>query len=236
MMTPWSEEENDFLRRLAAARHSGAEISAQLEEIFGSKRSRSAVLGRAMRLGVSINSDLASRGVAKKAKAPAGKTASQARHMHAPAPAAAETPASSLPALRPPERQKHNSHNIRVKATRHLDERFDEIRTARLAEVAAFEAKLAENGDVNPGVLFLERDMTKHCAAPMAGWDAAPIYEKRVCGAPVEWRIVNIGETTSAQPTSWCEACRKRFTVSASDKRADLTKLASLDKSVRRAA
>lgn len=261
-VTTWSEEEDDFLKRAAGNRHSASEIAQLLNEVFDTSRSRSAVCGRASRLGVELNSDLALRGVARRSKqeraagaddvvlrkgssAQVAQRAAGVRVLQASQTAAlakgraekAVPESTAVPALKPPAKQRHNSHNIRVKATRHLDERFDAIRTQRLAEVAAFEAKLAESGGVNPGVLFMERDITKHCAAPMPGWDAAPIMEKRVCGAPVEWRSVQVGEAGfSMEPTSWCTDCRKRFVVSATDRRADLSKLASVDKSVRRAA
>lgn len=268
----WSEEEDDFLKRQAASGLSATEAAQQLGEVFGTARTRSAVLGRAHRLGVAFagGSGLrsarnpaqiaaAAKGLAAIAARTANRTPAQqvaterngaAGREAAKAKSAAsaklarpsekadrDSAAKSLPALKPPARQKHNVHNIKVKATRHLDERFDAIRTQRLAEVAAFEAKLAQSGGVNPGVLFMERDMTKHCAAPMPGWDSAPIDEKRVCGAPVEWRSVQVGEAGfSMEPTSWCSDCRKRFTVAATERRADLGKLASIDKSVRRAA
>lgn len=259
MAATWSEEEDDFLKRAADNRHSSNEIAQLLAEVFGTSRTRSAVCGRASRLGVELNSDLGLRGVAKRSKEEreraakpddgdlrrgsdvqvsqraAGAAALQASQ--AAALAKRRAAPTALPALKPPAKQKHNAHNIKVKATRHLDERFDAIRTQRLAEVAAFEAKLAESGGVNPGVLFLERNMLKHCCAPMAGWDEAPIDEKRVCGAPVEWRSVQVGgEGFAMEPTSWCSDCRKRFTITATERRADLSKLASLDKSVRRAA
>lgn len=252
-VSTWSEEEDDFLKRLAASGLSASEAAQQLSDVFGGSRTRSATLGRAHRLGVVFSGGAGLR-TANRLPSPAqraaasrngaiGQEVSKTRLVAATKVARArkkaeqETAPVAVPALRPPAKQKHNSHNIRVKATRHLDERFDAIRAQRLAEVAAYEAKLAESGGVNPGVLFMERDMTKHCAAPMPGWDAAPIMEKRVCGAPIEWRSVQVGEAGfNMEPTSWCVDCRKRFVVAPTDRRADLSKLATVDRSVRRAA
>lgn len=227
----WSEEEDDFLRRLIAGGHSAGEACAQIEAVFGGGRSRNAVIGRATRLKLSFEGGAGLRSMRSPAqiKATAKGLAAMAERRKA--------GMAKAPPLKPPAKQKHNAHNIKVRATRHLDAAFDAIRTPRLAEVSRFEAKLAESGGVNPGVLFLERDMTRHCAAPMAGWDEAPIAEKRVCGAPVEWRSVQVGGAgQSMEPTSWCIDCRKRFTIAATDRRADLGQLASLDKSTRRAA
>lgn len=229
----WSEEEDDFLRRLVKSGSSASEARQQFEDVFGGGRTRNAVIGRASRLGLSFggaqsNSAAAqiagrSRGLASIAKIrKAAKVEPPAieRATVSPVPSPAKAVA---PPLKPPAKQKHNANNIRIKATRHLD--------------AAFEAQLAQSGGINPGVLFMERDMTKHCSAPMAGWDSAPITEKRVCGAPVEWRAVKVGGAgDSMEPTSWCTSCRKRFTVAATERRSDLRGLATLDRSVRRVA
>lgn len=239
----WTDEEDDFLCRLVRSGSSAGEACEQIEAVFGGGRSRNAVIGRASRLKLNFhgNSGLRSRSSAAQVAGRArGLAAMAERRKRAKSAAPEPAPApekSALPALKPPAKQKHNAHNIRVKTTRHLDTAFDEIRTQRLAEVSAFEAKLVASGGVNRGVLFLDRDMTKHCSAPMAGWDSAPITEKRVCGAPVEWRAVRVGGAGERmEPTSWCTDCRKRFTVAATDRRADLGKLASLDRSVRRSA
>lgn len=231
--TSWTEEEDDFLRRSLAQGCTYIQAAAELEAVFGNGRSPNALIGRAARKGfATVRVSRAKPSAPTLVKPLAKPSAPKPRAAKPPVPA---RPASTAPALRPPAKQKHNANNIRVRATRHLDERFDEVRAQRLAEVAAFEAKLDQAGGINPGVLFLERDMVTQCAAPMPGWDQAPITEKRVCGAPVEWRPVNIGGITVEQPSSWCTACRKRFTV-ASDRRGNMTKLASLDRSVRRAA
>ncbi len=224
--TSWTEEEDDFLRRTLAQGATYSQAAAELEAVFGNGRSANSLIGRAARKGFAYS---------KREKPSGPKQAKPAKPVAKATAPARPAPTRVAPALKPPAKQKHNANNIRVRATRHLDERFDEIRAQRLAEVAAFEAKIDQSGGINPGVLFLEREII-HCAAPMPGWDSAPVTEKRVCGAPVEWRDVNIGGITVQQPTSWCTACRKRFTVASTDRRADFGKLASLDRSVRRAA
>jgi hypothetical protein len=223
----WTDEEDDFLRRALAQGATYSQAAAELEAVFGNGRTANSLIGRAARKGFAFS---------KREKPSEPKPEKQAKAVKPVAKAPAPKPAArAVPALKPPAKQKHNANNIRVKATRHLDERFDEVRAQRLAEVAAFEAKVDQSGGINPGVLFLEREIDE-CAAPMPGWDSAPVQAKRVCGAPVEWRPVNIGGITVEQPTSWCTNCRKRFTVPSTDRRADFGKLASLDRSVRRAA
>ncbi|MEN5084290.1 GcrA family cell cycle regulator [Bosea sp. TWI1241] len=227
-LTIWTEEEDDFLRRALAGGASYADIASDLDAVFGTGRSKNALIGRARRKGFAEPRRTSPRPnvTVAKPKRPlsAGKATRPARPSGSPLPS---------PSPAEPKRRRREGD---FRPARTLDPLFDAAEAERTAEIAAFEAKVDANGGLNPGVRFLERDPTKHCAAWMPGWDAAAIGEKRVCGAPVEWRRVQRAGITELQPTSWCEAHRKRFTVAATERRADLSALANLDKPARRAA
>ncbi|PZR88379.1 MAG: hypothetical protein DI537_23870 [Stutzerimonas stutzeri] len=151
----WTDDKIAQLRRLHAEGNSFSQIALEL-----GCRSRSAVIGKAHRLGL--------------------KSASRS-----------EGKAASIPPLSAPAKQNIRPQNIARKAVRKAEERremFNEIADQALGK---FEQLVPPSAKP---VRFLDRGHFQ-CAMPQPGWDATPVAEKMVCGAPV------------VSGTSWCRHC-----------------------------
>lgn len=151
----WTGDKIAQLRRL---REEGNSFS-RIAQVLGC-RSRSAVIGKAHRLGL--------------------KSAQRSEAM-----------AASVPTLSSPAKQNVRPQNIARKAARKAEERremFNEIADQALGK---FEQVVPPSAKP---VRFLDRGLFQ-CAMPQPGWDATPVAEKMVCGAPV------------VSGTSWCRHC-----------------------------
>lgn len=212
----WTEEEDDFLRRSAEQGLSPSAVTALMAEIFGSNRSRSALLGRAFRTNVTFRSMEAAR----------GENADTARP-----PKRARTP-------KPKAETRVHAGNIAAKAARLKVERESCQLERVAAEQAAVEATLAAQAEEpNEGILFLDRVMSQQCAWPMPGWDSATIWEKRVCGRPVVVRRIVCDGVASFVPSSWCLSCQTKAVAADNSRRRDIYTLAGVSPSgARRAA
>lgn len=212
----WTEEEDDFLRRSAEQGMSPSAVTALMAEIFGTNRSRSALLGRAFRTNITFRSMEAAR----------GENAATAKPPRAPKPKA------------PKAETRAHAGNIATKAARLKAERESEQLARVAAEQAAIEATLAEQAEEpNEGILFMDREMGKQCAWPMPGWERASIWEKRVCGRPVVVRKIVCDGIASYVPSSWCLSCQQKAVATDNSRRRDIYTLAGVSRSgVRRAA
>lgn len=197
----WSEEEDDFLRRSAGQGLAPSVVTTLMADIFGTSRSRSALLGRAFRTGVTFRSMEAAR----------AETKAEPRVPRAPRPPRQKAETAPAPASIGKAQQQ------------------EARRAAAAAEQAAIEATLAAQAEEpNDGILLKDREMGKQCTWPLGDWDADSIWEKRVCGRPVVVRRIVCDGVASFVPSSWCLTCQKMAGAREDGRRRDIYTLAGV--------
>lgn len=178
VVVAWTPAMDDTLRDLHVANFVFDDIAAKLSARHGVQVSKNSCISRAARIGLPERRQQLNR-VAKPVAPRISRTERAKDQMHT----RGIRPAGGLP--KDPDERREVFCAIADKA----NDRFNETSAAVV-------------GADNPGVLFLERGLFQ-CAMPMAGWDDAPVQEKRVCGRPVK------ANPREGLMTSYCPACSR---------------------------